>query len=118
MNKLNIKKKIKKIKYCLTILSFLICIFITGCSFDNSLNEKIVISVIENRIKENLNDKYYCSILNDLKITNDLNNVYSKELISYILNKCTFKVDKIENNIVTLNIKTKDIYNYLENQKR
>jgi hypothetical protein len=114
MKKLNIKKKIKKIKYCLTILSFLICIFITGCSFNNSLNEKIVISVVENRIEEDLSNKYYCSILNDLKITHDLNDVYSKELISYILNKCTFKVDKIENNVVTLNIKTKNIYDYLK----
>ena len=85
---------------------------LTACSLFNKETEE---EKLQNYLLsiDTLPDSYEFSILKDLYISKDVMDETSKEIADYIIKKSTISITELKGNKATINIKTKNIYNYL-----
>ena len=85
---------------------------LTSCSLFNKETEEEKLQNYLSSI-DTLPDSYEFSILKDLYISKDVMDETSKEIADYIIKKSTISITELKGNKATINIKTKNIYNYL-----
>lgn len=99
-------------RFLLAVVMLLFVFSLSACS-SKSLKEKTVLDVIDNKVSEGIPETYYLSILDDLRVSKDTGDVYSKKIGENILSYAQFSVNKISGRSATITVRTKDIYSYL-----